>query len=144
MKESENELQFINGEFVARIKSSSKNLKRLIMYLYESWLVHDAQTTLKEKVEKCSKKTGLEVERIKVKNLRKRWGSISKDKKAINLNINLLKAPDDVIDYIILHELCHMKINDHSHHYWDLVRKYMPSYQDKIDWLNANTTSILV
>ena len=37
-----------------------------------------------------------------------------------------------------------MKINDHSHHYWDLVRKYMSSYQEKIDWLNANTTSILV
>ena len=55
-----------------------------------------------------------------------------------------LKAPDDVIDYIILHELCHVKINDHSHHYWDLVRKYMQSYQEKIDWLNANTTSILI
>jgi predicted metal-dependent hydrolase len=55
----------------------------------------------------------------------------------------MLKAPDDVLDYIILHELCHVKINDHSHHYWDLVRKYMSSYQEKIDWLNANT-SILV
>jgi Protein of unknown function DUF45 len=66
------------------------------------------------------------------------------DKKAIKLNVNLLKAPDDVPDYIILHELCHVKINSHSHHYWDLVRKYMPSYQEKIDWLNANITSILV
>jgi len=143
-KQSENELQLINGEFVARIKSSSKNSKRLIKNLYESWLLDNAQIILKEKVEKCSQKTGIVVERINIKNLRKRWGSLTKDKKTINLNVNLLKAPDDVIDYIILHELCHVKINNHSHHYWDLVRKYMPSYQEKIDWLNANTTSILI
>ena len=111
--------------------------------LYKSWLLDNAQIILREKVEKCSEKTGIPIERINIKNLRKRWGSLTKDKKTINLNVNLLKAPDDVLDYIILHELCHVKINDHSHHYWDLVRKYMPSYQEKIDWLNANT-SILV
>ena len=61
----------------------------------------------------------------------------------INLNVNLLKAPDEILDYIILHELCHIKINDHSHHYWDLVRKYMPSYQEKIKWLNVNTSSMI-
>ena len=136
-------LQFINGEFVARIKSSSKNSKRLIKNLYESWLLDNAQIILKDKVEKCSQNTGIEVERINIKNLRKRWGSLTKDKKTINLNVNLLKAPDDVIDYIILHEICHVKINDHSHHYWDLVRKYMPSYQEKIDWLNANISIVV-
>jgi predicted metal-dependent hydrolase len=143
-KQSENEkLQFINEEFVATIRSSSKNSKRLIKTLYENWLLDNAQIVLRNKVEKCSQKTDMAVERINIKNPRKRWGSLSKDKKTINLNVNLLKAPDDVIDYIILHELCHAKINDHSHHYWDLVRRYMPSYQEKIDWLNANT-SILV
>jgi predicted metal-dependent hydrolase len=44
-------------------------------------------------------------------------------KGSINLNVNLLKAPEDVIDYIILHELCHLKIKEHSHHYWDYVRR---------------------
>src|SRR5215212_6111615 len=38
----------------------------------------------------------------------------------INLNLNLLKTPEEVIDYIILHELCHLKIRSHSHHYWDM------------------------
>jgi len=141
--QSENEeLQFINGEFVATIKSS-KNSKKVLNSLYESWLLDNTQIILREKVEKCSEKTGIPIERINIKNLRKRWGSLTKDKKTINLNVNLLKAPDDVLDYIILHELCHVKINDHSHHFWNLVRKYMPSYQEKINWLNANT-SILV
>jgi predicted metal-dependent hydrolase len=141
-KQSENELRLIDGKFVATIKSS-KNSKRSIKNLYDSWLLDNAQIALREKVEKCSKKIGIGVERISIKNLRKRWGSLTKDKKTINLNVNLLKAPDDVIDYIILHELCHVKINDHSHHYWDLVRRYMPSYQEKIDWLNSNTSILL-
>lgn len=141
--QSENKLQFINAEFVATVKSSSKNSKILLKNLYESWLLDNAQMVLKEKVGKWSQKVGIAIERVTIKNLRKRWASLTKDKKIVNVNVHLLKAPDDVIDYIILHELCHVKINNHSHHYWDLVREYMPSYQEKIDWLNANTTSIL-
>ncbi len=90
--------------------------------------MYNAAIMLKEKVEKWSQKLGTEVERFNIKNLRKRWGSLAKDKKTINLNLNLLKASDDVIDYTILHELRHVKIGNHSHHYWDLVRRYMPSY----------------
>ena len=103
-KQSAIELQLSNGEFIVTIKSS-KNSIRLIKNLYENWLSDNAQIILKDKVEKCCQKTGIKVERICIKNLRKRWGSLTKDKKTINLNVNLLKAPDDVIDYIILHEL---------------------------------------
>ena len=62
---------------------------------------------------------------------------------SINLNVNLLKAPEDVIDYIILHELCHLKIKEHSHHFWDFLRKSMPNYQDKRDWLNRNGNNLV-
>ena len=37
----------------------------------------------------------------------------------LNINLNLIKAPEDVVDYIILHELCHLKIEGHSYHYWE-------------------------
>ena len=84
-KQSENELQLINGEFVATMKSSSRNSKRLIKNLYENWLIDNAQITLREKVEKYSQKTGIGIERINVKNLRKRWGSLTKDKRQLIL-----------------------------------------------------------
>ncbi len=141
-KQPENEFSFINGEFVARVKSS-ESTKRQLKHLYETWLSDNAQIILKDKVEKWSQQLGVEVERVIIKNLTKRWGSLTKDKKTINLNLNLLKAPDDVIDYLILHELCHAKIGDHSHHYWDLVRRHIPSYQEKIEWLNANTRILI-
>ncbi|MFL6419521.1 MAG: M48 family metallopeptidase [Nitrososphaeraceae archaeon] len=82
-----------------------------------------------------AKKVGVKVERITIKHLKNRWGSMTKQG-SINLNVNLVKAPEDIIDYIILHELCHLKIKEHSYHYWDHVRRYMPNYQKKIEWLN--------
>lgn len=71
-----------------------------------------------------------------------RWGSLTKDG-VIHLNVNLMKAPQSVIDYIILHELCHLRIREHSHHYWDLVHRFMPNYQDKIEWLKMNGYDLL-
>ena len=44
-----------------------------------------------------------------------------------------MKAPEDVIDYVVLHELCHLKIKEHSHHYWDMLHKFMPNYYDKVE-----------
>ena len=95
------------------------------------------KSAFKQKVEEYSKKLGVKVESITIKQLKNRWGSMTKQG-SINLNINLLKAPEDVIDYIILHELCHLKIKEHSHHYWDHVHRHMPNYQEKIDWLKAS------
>ena len=57
--------------------------------------------------------------------------------------LNLLKAPEDVIEYIILHELCHLKIKEHSHRYWHLVHRFMPNYQDKIEWLKTNGDNLM-
>lgn len=103
------------------------------MGLYENWMAEEAQSVFEERY---SKKLGVRVERIVVKNLKKRWGSLTKEG-VINLNVNLLKAPEAVIDYIILHELCYLRIKEHSHHYWDIVR------QDKIEWLKANGDNLM-
>ena len=61
----------------------------------------------------------------------------------LNLNLNLIKALENVIDYVILHELCHLKIKEHSHHYWDSLHKYMPNYHDEIEWLKRNEDNLL-
>jgi predicted metal-dependent hydrolase len=113
-----------------------------IKKLYENWLIVKAQSLFEDKLEKYSKKFGVRVKRMIVKNLKNRWGSLTKSG-VINLNLNLIKAPEDIIDYIILHELCHLKIKEHSHHYWDLVHRFMPNYQDKIEWLKVNGCNLI-
>ena len=71
---------------------------------------------------------------LKVKQFKARWGSCSL-KKIISLNWILVKAPLDVIDYVIVHECCHLVHFDHSKQFWNLVNDYMPDYKEKKRWL---------
>lgn len=109
-----------------------------IRELYREWLNENAYPILWAKVQSIAKKVGVNVQKISIKkNLKSRWGSVTKNN-TINFNIHLIKAPEDVVEYIVLHELCHLEIKGHSHHYWKLVHRYLPNYQEKIDWLNIN------
>jgi predicted metal-dependent hydrolase len=55
----------------------------------------------------------------------------------------IIKAPDDVIDYIIIHESCHLKIQGHSHHFWSFLKQFVPDYEKKIDWLDKNNARLI-
>lgn len=136
-----NNLEVVNGKFEVNIEKTRLS-KSVLKKLYENWLTEKAQGIFEDKVEKYSKRIGVSIDRMAIKNLRNRWGSLTK-KGIINLNLNLIKAPEEVIDYIILHELCRLKIKEHSHHYWDMLHRYMPNYQDKIEWLRDNGTNLM-
>jgi len=97
---------------------------------------------LENKTWKLASKIGVKPSKVVVKKLKDRWGSSTKNG-TINLNKALKKAPSKVADYIIIHELCHLKVREHSRRYWNLVHKFMPKYQDKITWLEANSKQIL-
>ena len=106
---------------IASSSSSTKKHSDLIAKLYNGWLMKTARPIFKNKVEEISSKLGIDKpKKIGIKKLKNLWGSLTPSG-IINLNVSLSKAPSDTIDYIILHELCHLKIKEHSHHYWDLV-----------------------
>lgn len=65
------------------------------------------------------------------------WGSCT-SKGKINLNINLVKAPIDVIEYIYIHELVHLEIRNHSKDFWDRVETLLPDYRLAKKWLKDN------
>jgi predicted metal-dependent hydrolase len=138
--QSKNNFVFADDHFLVdiSIRELDENARSPIRELYEMWIIKTAYPILKSKVETYSQKLGVNVQRILIKsNLKSRWASLTR-KGSINFNMNLIKAPQDVIDYIVLHEICHLRIRGHSHHYWDLVYRYMPNYQDKIEWLKTN------
>jgi predicted metal-dependent hydrolase len=139
--QARNSIEIVDGKFIVGVKSakvSNNTLKKL----YENWITERAQDIFEDKVRKYSKKLGVRAKGVAIKNLRNRWGSLTKSG-AINLNLNLVKAPEDIIDYIILHELCHMRIKEHSHRYWDLIYKFIPNYREKIERLKVNGNSLL-
>jgi predicted metal-dependent hydrolase len=85
---------------------------------------------------------GVHPSKITIKKMRTRWGSATRND-IINLNEFLLKAPKGAIDYVILHEICHLKIRNHSSHFWMLVKKFMPNYDENKKWLEVNSNRIV-
>jgi len=140
-----NSVKYKNGVFVFNIQPSIQGNQESndeIKILYENWLYHKARIIFKEKVHILSKAIGVKANKVVIKNLNDRWASITKNNE-INLNVNLIKAPPEIIDYIIIHELCHFKIKGHSYNFWNLLRRYVPDYPKLIEWLNINGKNLL-
>ncbi len=77
------------------------------------------------------------IKSINLKYNHSNWGSCSRDGN-INLSSRLLFAPDDVIDYVIVHELSHLIEMNHSDRFWKVVSDVMPNYEEKEKWLSIN------
>ncbi|AIC16477.1 M48 family metallopeptidase [Nitrososphaera viennensis] len=138
---SQDKLRFVNGEFLATTKSQNPS-EKAIRKLYQEWLMKSAMPIMRDSVKFYANRLGVKPQRVIIKDLKNRWGSATKSG-TVNLNVNLLKAPQDVIDYIVLHELCHFEIKDHSHHFWNLLHKFMPSYEKRIEWLRVNAGNLI-
>jgi len=120
----------------------SQNSSNEIRKLYENWLHHKAKIIFKERVHVLSKIIGMKPNNIVIKNLKNRWASITNNGD-ININVNLVKAPPEIIDYIIIHELCHFRVKGHSYDYWSLLKRYCPDYPKFIKWLEINGRNLL-
>jgi predicted metal-dependent hydrolase len=80
---------------------------------------------------------GISVERVTVRNQRTRWGSCSR-RGTISLNWRLIQTPENVRDYIILHELAHRRQMNHSQKFWEEVARLFPGYREAENWLKAH------
>jgi predicted metal-dependent hydrolase len=85
---------------------------------------------LEKRTWKLASKYNFSPSKVVIKKLKSRWGSAGKTG-IITINHELIKTPSRLIDYIIIHELCHLKIQNHSYRYWNLVRKYCPQYEKR-------------
>jgi len=112
------------------------NQKGLIIYapsfdnksiLVASALFFYAKQYLKKRTLEIAHQLGYELSNIRIKNLRSKWGSCS-SKKNINLNWRLIFLAPFVVDYVIIHELCHLTHMNHSSEFWNLVSQFCPTY----------------
>lgn len=79
---------------------------------------------------------GLTVARITIRNQRSRWGSCSR-RGVIALNLRLVQTPPAVCDYVLLHELMHLRQQNHSRRYWRLVEEVCPGFREAERWLRV-------
>ncbi|KJS20724.1 MAG: hypothetical protein VR72_13155 [Clostridiaceae bacterium BRH_c20a] len=107
------------------------------------WYKNQAHQVYQEKLEHYSKIMGLKYNQLRIKNQATRWGSCS-SKSNLNLNWRVIMAPEDVIDYLIIHELAHLKFMNHSQQFWQLVASFKPDYEVWRKWLKDNGRTLVL
>jgi predicted metal-dependent hydrolase len=85
---------------------------------------------------------GVTYGRITIRCQKTRWGSCS-SKGNLNFNCLLMRTPDDIVDYVVVHELCHLKEMNHSPKFWAEVEKILPDYKDRRKWLKDHESEIM-
>ena len=85
---------------------------------------------------------GVTYGRITIRNQRTRWGSCS-SRGNLNFNCLLMLTPPEVIDYVVVHELCHRKEMNHSGRFWNEVARILPGYAEQEKWLKTHGNEIM-
>ncbi|MCL6548670.1 MAG: M48 family metallopeptidase [Alicyclobacillus sp.] len=102
----------------------------------ERWYREEARSHLTHRVAVWSARTGLKANALRLRDQRTRWASCSA-KGNLNFNWRLVMAPPDVIDYVVVHELCHLRELNHSDRFWRLVQEVLPDYRSRKAWLRT-------
>lgn len=137
---SECDYIYLDGDVIF-IKT--KNLEiSYIERLLSNWYKVQANVIIKERVKELSKKYCLFPSKLIIKNQKTRWGSCNSNKE-IRLNWRLILMPYYVMDYIITHELCHLKHMNHSKDFWNLIDNYIRNYKEAEKWLKENGINIM-
>ena len=90
-----------------------------------------AKKFVKERVEYFNQFYKFEYNKISIKRQSTRWGSCS-SKKNLNFNYKILFLPKELVDYIVVHELCHLKEMNHARSFWNLVGQVIPDYKKRV------------
>ncbi|NBU19435.1 MAG: M48 family peptidase [Betaproteobacteria bacterium] len=93
----------------------------------QAWLMHRAKELFAERLDHFAPRLGVAWKRLSLSSASTRWGTASADG-AIRLNWRLIHHKLDVIDYVVAHELSHLRVMDHSPQFWDTVKSVMPDY----------------
>ncbi|ALU75568.1 M48 family metallopeptidase [Tenacibaculum finnmarkense] len=124
------EIDFTASKFKISLPNSLNNQADL-KNAFEVFFRRKAIEKITPRINKWAKKTGLSFKELKIRKLEKRWGSCTASNTII-INIDAIKLPFSLIDYLIVHELAHTKVKNHSKEFWAEVAKYMPNWK-KLD-----------
>lgn len=131
-------------EHMLKVQSTIDERSKLEKITFEQVkeLADQAVEYIPKRVKYYAEKENFVYNKITIKNLVSRWGSCS-TKGNLNFNCLLMLMPDYVIDYIVVHELCHLREMNHSEKFWAEVEKIMPDYQRAELWLKQNGGNLI-
>lgn len=120
-------IEFNHSRF--KITTSGKNVQQEIQSALDEFFREKATEKITPRVEKWSEKLGIQFGLLQYRKQTKRWGSCT-PRNNIIINTEGIKLPFSLIDYLIVHELCHVKIKNHSNAFWAEVSKYLRNWKD--------------
>jgi len=106
--------------------------------LLEGWYREHAEKKLRDKSNRFAKQMGVHFASVGIKSFKSRWGSCSNDGH-IQYNWRIIMAPNRIVDYVVVHELCHLIHHNHSPEFWREVGKVVPDYGEAKGWLKENS-----
>jgi predicted metal-dependent hydrolase len=116
-------------------KADTEHVRNLL----DEWYLDHARRVFRERLDACYPKMehiGIAYPGMTIRAMNTRWGSCSA-KGRITLNVKLIKVPKAYIDYVIFHELCHLVEPNHNSHYYELLGRVLPDWQERRDKLNT-------
>ena len=107
----------------------------------EKWYREQASNKIEPMVEDFSRRMGLQYNRVTLKGQKTLWGSCSR-KRNLNFNWRLMMTPEPVIEYVVVHELAHLKQMNHSHRFWEIVERHCSSWREHRKWLKDHSQEL--
>jgi predicted metal-dependent hydrolase len=109
----------------------------------ERWYRRAARAEIEPRLQQACAFAGTSYSKLTIRGQRTRWASCSRTG-AMSFNWRLLLAPEEILDYVIWHEVCHLEVMDHSPRFWRLVASRSPAYREHVRWLRANGATLVL
>jgi predicted metal-dependent hydrolase len=135
-EETDKDIKLYRGKFYLK-KSKLTKAKEIFKNFYRE----KGLEKIAARVELYKKKVGVNPIDVRVMELKNRWASCS-DEGRLNFHWKCCMAPLSIIDYIVVHELVHLKHKDHSKEFWNEVDKVIPDYEKRVKWLQERAPSL--
>lgn len=113
----------------------------IVRGLVEDWLRRRALEDARAFARRYGPKLGVAPKRIRIASQKTLWGSCS-SRGTISLNYRLMAAPKPVFEYVVVHELCHLRERNHGPRFWRLVGELLPDYRERRDWLKRHGVAL--
>ncbi|MEO8342251.1 MAG: SprT family zinc-dependent metalloprotease [Gallionella sp.] len=140
VQEQDEPVKLKEGRFCLLRKIVERGREEAAKLVFEKFYAEKGLERFKKRVDYFAPKVGVEPSAIEVKEIGYRWASCASDGR-LSFHWKCMMASPKVIDYIVVHELCHLRHRDHTAAFWNEVDKVMPDYAERKSWLRENGAS---
>ncbi|WP_433947038.1 M48 family metallopeptidase [Paenibacillus sp. SN-8-1] len=137
--------RFFKGQFEASLPEqvSTAEHRDHLYPLYRDWIIQKGKTFADKRITRFTQRLGEVPSNLTIRSMEKRWGSCTRNRHIL-LNWHIFLAPVSMVDYVLAHELAHLKEMNHTPEYWNTLRMLLPDYEERKEWLRINGSQLYV